>query len=130
MKLVSIILISFLLCSCIEMTSINIKQEPDGQIEFFVKKSGLLIKSTRPISWLEVYYDKSADERIKLWSINSNETELKEGEAPTPEGIVYGVVPDKFVEAVPARSLQHGIKYSVFVSGFGYGATGTFSLEK
>jgi len=125
------ILLSLFLCSCIELTSITTDKSQEGIIEFFVKKEGLVFKTERAVSWLEVYTDSNNERKI-LWSIVSNKEAPKTGtyNLPKPKSIVYGVVPDGYVEKIAARALDANIEYRIMVSGPGYGASGSFLVEK
>ena len=113
------------------MTSVKTDQSQEGSIEFFVKKEGLIFKTQRSVSWLEVYTDTNNKRNI-MWSIVANEVDQQKGtyNLPKPKSIVYGVVPDGYVEKVAAKVLDTGIEYRVMVSGPGYGASGSFRVGK
>jgi len=130
MQSVTIILISFFLCSCIKMTSIRTDQSVKDHIEFFVKKEGSIFKTQRPVSWLEVYFTDTNDKRNIMWSIVANEVAQQKGtyNLPKPKSVVYGVVPEGYVEKVAAKALHSNIEYRVMVSGPGYGASGSFRV--
>ena len=132
MKAFTIILISFFLCSCIELTSIKTDQNSEGNINFFIKKEGLIFKTQRPVSWLQVYFTDSNDKRNIMWSIVANEVDQQKGayNLPKPESVVYGVVPEGYVEKKEAKPLDANVEYKVMGSGPGYGASGSFKAEK
>ncbi|WP_444884621.1 hypothetical protein [Microbulbifer sp. PSTR4-B] len=119
-----IFVVAVLVSACMVIVPVKTSRH-NGAMLFSVEKSGLVFKSDRKISLVSVTVrsGKGWKNEKTVWEIRTS------GEAVPIPVIVYGIVPQEFVETTASIKMVKGNGYRVDIVGPGYTAYKEFIYE-